>query len=982
MTQNAFNVNQEVETIMTEYNNHNLDLPILDKFNIDQKIRIIEKIIEKVNSGLVFSDGGEHKNFKMEYYYPLLEFVVDIINKLYLSPNITSVDVQKLDSILLKSLIEKLTKLYKGQNLLNKLNYHITKVVKKEDYINSMLIESSVSGTFITFLFWLNKTKSKKLDCLNASVLNDIYTSCIGNSDDRLFKFVMNHIVKNDKLFFQQKSSLITKMIETLALSIVPAKYKLKRIKILSQQISLVPFFNVMISNFKDEKVLIELHKYYYVLHYDFSSLRNLINNIITYNEIKDNNMINKLIGLLKTEEEKMMCQIISSLITYNDYDFKIKNIVNFENLVINNYTNIIRHIVWDYFVNSIELVNFNKILVKILIKNNLITKYCIENKKETIENKFFLNSQIFWFTRFLPVNTIPKENSFLNGIIRVNLLLHKLRLLARAKTKNRIIEHNVKMFDLLNEIKSFKPQKSIPVLSKGSIAFQMTKQKFTNLPPRHLLPGELSIYENFLLREKADGILINNLPVGIYPPSELINNYQVKAEYIEELDLYLVFDIDIPSTTIVDRYNMLRQAHPLTQNSTLEKINTMEEFIEIFNQERTVIKKFLNENREHSTKWYPKFACAHMKNSEIYKQLIEVILESDETLNSKLISEPYKTDGVIISPLDGSREIKIKPKSLMTIDLEYDGKRWIDRNKKDWSHIIKHSGASKKPGRIYRCYPDLSLNPIRFNVGEFRYDKKQSNPTNIVDNIINILNYDWLNDLESLDTFYYGVNKSINSVKLINTIKAQNELLEQKINEMEPSHNKNWLDLGCAKGKLVQVIKKFTPKFYMGLDVDIKQLVLALKIHDSNQNVYHFNPCDLADDWEQTKNKWFSSNLSVKYDYVVANFSLMHFFTEKFWEQLNNVVQTDTKFVFNLVNPSDKLTEWTESNSYMNIEENTVRYKFEWTHDEEKTEPLITDDNVIKAIEKYNWKLLSKSNTNSDLKLLNFYSWWIIQKC
>ena len=36
-------------------------------------------------------------------------------------------------------------------------------------------------------------------------------------------------------------------------------------------------------------------------------------------------------------------------------------------------------------------------------------------------------------------------------------------------------------------------------------------KQKFTNIPPRHLLPGELAVYNNFLLKEKADGILINN---------------------------------------------------------------------------------------------------------------------------------------------------------------------------------------------------------------------------------------------------------------------------------------------------------------------------------------------------------------------------------------------------------------------------------------------------------------------------------------
>ena len=80
---------------------------------------------------------------------------------------------------------------------------------------------------------------------------------------------------------------------------------------------------------------------------------------------------------------------------------------------------------------------------------------------------------------------------------------------------KNNNIERKVKMFDLLKEIKTFGPKLTIPVLKNGSHIFQQQKQKFTNLPPRHLLHGEISVYDNFLLREKADGILINNLPVN-----------------------------------------------------------------------------------------------------------------------------------------------------------------------------------------------------------------------------------------------------------------------------------------------------------------------------------------------------------------------------------------------------------------------------------------------------------------------------------
>jgi len=157
--------------------------------------------------------------------------------------------------------------------------------------------------------------------------------------------------------------------------------------------------------------------------------------------------------------------------------------------------------------------------------------------------------------------------------IISINFILHRLRILAKCKRKNKIINHNFNMFKVLNEIKSFEPKQNIKVLSKGSHNFQLNKQQFNLLPPRHLLPHELSLYKEFLLREKADGILISNLPIDIYPKQELFNLYQIKAEYIEDLDLYLVFDIDIPNTTIIERYNILRSLHNYTTNTCLNSI-------------------------------------------------------------------------------------------------------------------------------------------------------------------------------------------------------------------------------------------------------------------------------------------------------------------------------------------------------------------------------------------------------------------------
>ena len=69
-------------------------------------------------------------------------------------------------------------------------------------------------------------------------------------------------------------------------------------------------------------------------------------------------------------------------------------------------------------------------------------------------------------------------------------------------------------------------------------------KQLFNTIPPYHLYPGQLnSLTNSCLLKEKADGVLVYNIPDDIYPVFSLKN--KIKAEFIEALDLYLVFDID-----------------------------------------------------------------------------------------------------------------------------------------------------------------------------------------------------------------------------------------------------------------------------------------------------------------------------------------------------------------------------------------------------------------------------------------------------
>lgn len=970
----SFYISNQIENFMSVYNiNKQCSFDNFNSFSNENKIIFMSELINRIAP---ININESNKNYKMEFYYNLLEFIVNSVCKLYISNNLKNNEKELLDNYLSDSLLEKLTKLSKGQCLLDKLNYYI---IVTEYRIENFLRIASKSGTFSTFLFWLNKTKGKNLNNLSSELLEDVYINSIGNSDDRLYKYILNFIEKYDKLFFQKNVNVINNLINSLSCSHVPPKYQLRRIRILSQQISLIPYFNQMMKSFKSEKVLFKLHEYYYVEHHTYDSLYNLIKTLGEYTIngfIINNQTLSKLIDIMKTTEEKICCQIITSILSNNNFDFKVIDEKIMEKIIIENYIPIINEINWTIMINSLNYNEYGKYIIHFLTKNNLVSKILQDH-----DLVYWSDNKILFFTRFLNVSSNNIELTKI--IISVNYALHRLRLLARKKNKSKIIQRKVKMFNLLNEIKNFSPITNIPILSKGSHAFQQQKQKFTNIPPRHLLPGELSIYKNFLLKEKADGILINNLPIGIYPNATIISNHQVKAEYIEELDLYLVFDIDIPNSTIVDRYNILRQAHPYTQNTKLQNIDDLNKLFSIMDNERQLIIKFMNEHKGQQIKWYPKFACRYNydSNKNIYNQLInQIILEQEQDINYKLkLSKPFNCDGIILTPLDGEREIKIKPKSLMTIDLLFNNGKWIDRNNTDWSHIIIKSKTAKKDGRIYRCYPQIN-SKLQFTVGEYRYDKKHPNPFNVVDSIINMLNYDWSYDLNDMETYYYDESKTLTSPTLIKTIQMQNNLLEQNIDKMEPYFNKNWLDLGCGKGKLVSIIKKYNPKSYLGLDVDIKQLVRSLKIQDEKQNIYQFNPCDLSSDWKSTKNKWFSFNNMIKYDYVVANFSLMHFCTKEFWTQLNDIVHEGTKFMFNLVKPSES-SEWKESDSFLKIQGTTVNYKFEWTHCDVKSEPFISEDLINDYLKTFGWKVIDNKTTKLQNSLLNFYSWWIVQR-
>jgi 2-polyprenyl-3-methyl-5-hydroxy-6-metoxy-1,4-benzoquinol methylase len=115
----------------------------------------------------------------------------------------------------------------------------------------------------------------------------------------------------------------------------------------------------------------------------------------------------------------------------------------------------------------------------------------------------------------------------------------------------------------------------------------------------------------------------------------------------------------------------------------------------------------------------------------------------------------------------------------------------------------------------------------------------------------------------------------------------------------------------------------------------------------------------------------------SNTFDYVVANFSIMHFMTNDFWQELTKYVKSGTKLLFNLVN---KNASWQHNNSYLMTDMEQTRYKFEWVHTTEKTEPFIKEEEVMYYLEQYNWFVLNKIVIDKPNDIAGQYSWWLVQ--
>lgn len=1009
---------------------NDINFNLLKNINRDDILFFFEEIIFAVQNDLGYS-------YKYKRYYDFYDKIIDIFLKVYINDTkkkgkksynylVTSYlpDDDSLETAsfrgrfkrVLAIILMSISSISGGEKILKKMKL----IFSKTDIINN-LSKSSLSGTITTFIFW----EGKLIDYLNKNNLDHtkmkemidlkklIFVNSFGNTDDRVYKHLLKY--SNNGKFYDcilNNEENITKILSMSNSFYIPKKYVLKRIKNLYNKFGTNKNFALyVLRSVTSINIFLTLSRYYY-LYNDYNLLKIiqyhgyydilyiLCNNIIeTYynpdiNKIeKSLNYVKKLFNIVKTNEEKNMIllNIYSILAISNNFkfDYNSENSLILENKSLNFFEKNNMHLIKlnnnNYILENIESIRilsdylynsnikFNIIIKKIIVflsKCNILNLWI---KNLFLKKKCYLKSfdkllpLIPYLDYFILLPQVNLENS--NKISQLIMNKYRLIMINRFIFNMKIFIKRVnKMKVKIRKLKLYNVVKGLNNLFSNNLSLQ----KFNKIPPYLLHIGEIDILKNksLYIREKADGILIKQMPMYCYPNIEIIINTKIKGEFKENDELILVFDIALPDMSIKDRYKYLRSIHPFTKSLDNNIIvDSFEKMKQVFNEDRKNLMKFMKEAYD-GYRWYPKLSIEVLNMSENFKNdIINNIIEEEDYF----LGNEY--DGLIITPLDGSREIKIKPKKFLTLDLLYENNKWLDCDNNNWSEIIKVNDIELEDGFIYRCYP---IGKNIFEPKDIRYDKKFPNNYNIVNITIKAYNFNWKTKINN--NFYY--HKKIISSKEWTQIKnKQNNILTNMISKLNPKNNSTWIDMGSGFSKLLNYIKIYYPKKYIGIDIDINCIINSIHKYSKNIGTKNiFFPSDLSKDWNKYKFSWYTLNKNDKVNYIICNFSIAHFFIKKFWEQLNEISKKGTKMLFNVVNKK-AYNKINISNSYLYLdkETNKVKYLFD-THKYEMSEEYISEEKILIFMKNFGWNILEKFNVD-DKSLVGYYTWYIIEK-
>ena len=911
-------------------------------------LELINKIINNkinckcISAKFVYSYLYDKKIDINDYFY----YVYKNINKYNFYNNLLNnfpIDdklILSLNNDIFEFLINDIIKIDKGQFLLRKFNFKKILDMFDENYLLKLYFNSGVSSTLPVFLMIDSLVKNKGyIDEYSKSILSAVCR----NSDDRLIKYVVNNF-EIYHVASWNNTQFIKCVIQNIFSEHIPTKYILRRLKLINKKIDLSPHFPLMIQYVNNIELFVTLNKYY-----NINSIHdNKINNIqIVTKYISTEEDAEKLINIFKSSEKKLQVCLSVFKSKRRLYNLNIINYINsetdyeFYNTYVTDIVASIIHGNIDSLYSSYNFDDLKKILLYYTPPSSLLLR------QKYIRNYIFLLP----FIKYFPIEGCYNTSKQL--AIKFNLIRTTLKLWLRKKYKINRIENKVNILRNSN-------------CEDKKVIIDM----FNKVPPRLLLPYELNNMENFLIREKADGCLVDYISYDVEPLINQYTNTNIKAEFIEDLDLFLIFDLDISDMNTIERYNYLRSLHPDTETSVLTSINSYNELVEKIKEERILFNNFLKKPYENY-RVYPKAAWI-VNNQNLNSDIIMNIIEE---VDSNFICKqgPYNNDGLIITPLNGNRELKVKPKSYQTIDLLFDGTNWVDKERNNLSDIVFIDKEFEKD-KIWRCYPILnSNNKLMFEPKEFRFDKMKPNNSKIIQNTIDSYLLSWKETIGKYGSCYYSGN-NVKNKNWKEIISIQNLHLEYILDQINPEFKLSWLDLGCGSAKLLKYIKKYHFLDYTGVDNDRLQMIYAERRIDKDKYFMDKSKIILSN----LNNDWDNILKNQYYDLVVSNFSLHYYYNQNFWTNMKNIIKQNGIFIFNLVNNNAK-EKWIDENNYLYLEDNRVKYFFESVHVREMEEKYIEKEEILKACQENKLELIDEFTPNGN-NLDSKYTWFIIK--
>jgi hypothetical protein len=606
--------------------------------------------------------------FKYSKMEPFLFFLYDNIKHNFSDEN-------------LENLIYLCYHINKSHTIINKI--HKTYGFTKDDENIHIMFNCACFTTYKTVCNILKITDFGPYVYLTAS-----------NSDDRIFYDCLSKIKEQTEL---DKTLTLRELFKS------PEKYALRKLKKFGEKFNLESHWNIMLDLTRKHKIIKNIIKYYkkekILLKYNITCVN-----------------ARKLIKCMLTDA--------TFLDQYFDKE-EIEIIIGRSGLCIAFCIDIIKHY---------DIQNFTEFIIFPTHENKCDIcdrdiKQCYmifnDNCNFEIDHIDRSNINIHYLIHYLYPKygrIIGTRNQYQE--ISWNKFYFLLKCYIRKKLKKIEIKKRIPFNLVMDELITFKPNKHIKILNNGSTSYNLIQQKFSDKDISELQIDDFyDLDDTILIKIIFDGVTVNNLPSDKF-------NTKIKAEWIEDHDLYLVSDID-EQKLIIERQEIIGNILDTEFNT-----NVITDFITFQKNIQLYLDKLIKIIKNTEDIKIFSVGC-FIINKTVLKNIIDMTLVK----NNKNIfkNELISIHGFEIQSLDGLIHKTLKTKDNLTIDLLFNGIDFIDNNKNKYK-VDFYSKPSKNS--IVRCNRLIGIWKIKCLV----WDKIKPYNINMIKNIQSTIDLDWSN--------------------------------------------------------------------------------------------------------------------------------------------------------------------------------------------------------------------------------------------